>query len=58
MKLEHAEDLSLFIAELNSETDRGLPLVATSLIDEKLHDTIESFLTSQKSSSRLLDTPR
>jgi hypothetical protein len=40
MRLDHAEDLAKFVEELKRETDRGLPLVGTALIDEKLRDTL------------------
>jgi hypothetical protein len=55
MRLDHAEDLAKFVEELKNETDRGLPLVGTALIDEKLRDTIEAFCVTKKSSIKLLD---
>ena len=36
MQLDHVQELGRFVAELNRETDRGLPLVGAALIDEKL----------------------
>ncbi len=55
MLLEHAEDLSAFLSELQQETDRGLPLVGAALIDEKLLRTLEAFFVkSGKSAERLL----
>lgn len=57
MLLEHAEDLASFVNELQAETDRGLPLVGAALIDEKLHNTLESFLIKGKSAKKLLTTP-
>jgi len=57
MLLEHAEDLASFVNELQAETDRGLPLVGAALIDEKLHNTLESFLIEGKSSKKLLSQP-
>ena len=57
MKTDHIEDLASFLKELQKETDRGLPLVGTSLIDEKLRDTLEAFFLSGKSSKKLLDEP-
>lgn len=55
MRFDHAEDLARFVEELKKETDRGLPLVGTALIDEKLRDTLESFFISKKSAHKLLD---
>lgn len=57
MLLEHAEDLAHFIKELQSETDRGLPLVGAALIDEKLLNTLESFFVKGKSAEKLLSAP-
>jgi hypothetical protein len=57
MLLKHAEDLSSFLKELQSETDRGLPLVGASLIDEKLLRTLESFLINCKAQKKLLKEP-
>jgi len=55
MRLDHAEDLARFIEELKAETDRGLPLVGTALIDEKLRETLKAFFTNGKSSNKLLN---
>jgi hypothetical protein len=55
--LEHAEDLASFVSELQAETDRGLPLVGTALIDEKLHNTLDSFFIKGKSAKKLLNDP-
>lgn len=55
MKDNHAEDLLKFTEELQKETDRGLPLVGTALIDEKLLETLNSFFIKCKSSKRLLE---
>lgn len=57
MLVEHAEDLASFVKELQSETDRGLPLVGASLIDEKLLNTLESFFVDGKSATKLLSAP-
>lgn len=54
MRLDHAEDLAKFVEELNRETDRGLPLVAAALIDEKLFETLQAFFVEGKSSNKLL----
>lgn len=57
MLLEHAEDLSAFLSELQRETDRGLPLVGAALIDEKLLRTLEAFFVkSGKCAERLLNS--
>ena len=57
MRLDRAEDLAKFVAELQRETDRGLPLVGTALIDEKLRDTLEAFFIEGKLANKLLDEP-
>ncbi|MDQ3287742.1 MAG: transcriptional regulator [Pseudomonadota bacterium] len=54
MKEEDTADLAHFFSELQRETDRGLPLVAAALIDEKLLDALQSFLCLGKASERLL----
>jgi len=54
MRLDHAEDLAKFVEELKRETDRGLPLVGTALIDEKLLETLQAFFVEGKSSNKLL----
>ncbi|TBT23902.1 transcriptional regulator [Vibrio parahaemolyticus] len=54
MLVEHAVDLGEFVTELQSETDRGLPLVGAALIDEKLSKTLESFFVGGKSTKNLL----
>lgn len=55
MRIEDIKDLSKYIEELKRETDRGLPLVAMALLDEKLRDTLESFCVNKKSAVKLLD---
>lgn len=57
MKHQDVQELSSFLLELQRETDRGLPLVGAALIDEKLHDTLESFLCEGKVSHGLLKDP-
>lgn len=57
MQPEHLKDFRSFIYELQKETDRGLPLVGTSLVDEKLRDILEAFFIEHKVSSKLLDEP-
>ena len=54
MRLDHAEDLAQFVDELKRETDRGLPLVAAALLDEKLLETLSAFFCMGKSAERLL----
>ncbi|MFT5592783.1 MAG: mannitol operon repressor [Oceanicoccus sp.] len=54
MLVEHAEDLASFVKELQSETDRGLPLVGAALIDEKLSKTLESYFIKSKATKKLL----
>ena len=55
MYVNDAEDLSKFPEELKKETDRGLPLVGTVLIDEKLRDTLDAFFIGGKINSKLLN---
>ncbi len=55
MLLSTAEDLAKFVDELNRETDRGLPLVATSLIDHLLQETLRAFFCENKSVAFLID---
>jgi mannitol operon repressor len=51
-----AEDLVSFIDELGQETDRGLPLVAAALIDDRLAEkTIRSFLRPGPLAAKLID---
>ena len=57
MNPDDLKDLSSFFRELQQETDRGLPLVAAALIDEKLLETLQSFLCPGKSADRLLIDP-
>lgn len=51
---EDVKNLNAFLSELQQETDRGLPLVAAALIDEKLSETLEMFFTNNRSSKKLL----
>lgn len=46
MLLSTAQDLAKFIEELKRETDRGLPLVAAALIDDRLTETLRAFFVS------------
>lgn len=49
------KDLSAFLREFQSETDRGAALVGAALIDQKLADTLRSFFVLGKTASALLD---
>lgn len=55
MLLSTAEDLAKFVAELKRETDRGLPLVGSALIDDRLTETLRSFFCESPSASKLID---
>lgn len=55
MRPEETKDLTTFLAELQRESDRGLPLVGTAFIDQKLRDTLESLFIEDKVANRLLD---
>lgn len=55
MRVADAEDLAKFVEELKRETDRGLPLVGSALIDDKLLETLRSFFCEGRSSNKLLD---
>ena len=55
MLLSTAEDLSGFVEELKRETDRGLPLVAAALIDDRLTETLRAFFCEVPSVGKLLD---
>jgi hypothetical protein len=49
------KDLSLFLQELQGESDRGLALVGASVLDEKLRATLAAFMAESGAASRLLD---
>lgn len=55
MRPDDIEDLTHFLEELNRETDRGLPLVAAALIDERLEETLRSFFCEGRTATKLLD---
>jgi hypothetical protein len=57
MQPKDLDDLSLFLRELQSESDRGLALVGASVIDDKLRATLKSFLVDCKAGTKLLDEP-
>ena len=54
MLLSTGEDLAVFMKELQSETDRGLPLVAAALIDDLLSETLRSFFIENGSADKIL----
>jgi mannitol operon repressor len=55
MRTEDLKDLSKFLHELQTESDRGLALVGASVIDDKLASSIRSFLADCKVVHRLVD---
>jgi mannitol operon repressor len=55
MLLSTAEDLAKFVEELRRETDRGLPLVAAALIDDRLAETLRKFFVESPSTTKLVD---
>ena len=55
MLISTAIDLGEFVEELKQETDRGLPLVAAALIDDKLAETLRSFFCNVPAAGKLLD---
>ena len=57
MLLSTAEGLANFVAELKRETDRGLALVATALIDDRLLETLRAFFCKSPVATKLLDEP-
>ena len=48
-----ALELSDFLHDFNEESDRGMALVAASLLDERLKGIIEAFLFEQSQSQQL-----
>ena len=54
MHTEDRIDFESFLRELQSESDRGLALIAAALIDEKLLETLLSFLCGDEVKERLL----
>jgi DNA-binding MltR family transcriptional regulator len=54
MHPEDTLDLDSFLRELQRESDRGLALVAAALIDEKLLETLQSFMCECKAAEKLL----
>jgi hypothetical protein len=55
MRDAELKDFSAFLHEFQSETDRGAALVGAALIDQKLADTLRSFLVAGKTAAELLD---
>jgi len=50
------KDLYRFLAELQAETDRGLALVAASVLDDKLRAILASILVENSAAQRLIDS--
>ncbi|HTU64323.1 MAG TPA: MltR family transcriptional regulator [Steroidobacteraceae bacterium] len=55
MREEDIKDLSAFLREFQAETDRGLPLVAAAVVDEKLEKALAGFFRETGAAKRLLD---
>ncbi len=55
MRLADAADVAHFVAELQHESDRGLPLIGGALIDNLLADTLRFFFCENKEVEKLLD---
>ena len=56
MRPEDLNDLSRFLRELQTESDRGLALVGASVVDDKLGSTLASlFLVDCKATPKLID---
>lgn len=54
MREEDVKDLSQFLQEFQSETDRGAALVGAALIDLRLSETLKAFFVDCSSSRALL----
>lgn len=55
MRERDLQDFSEFLAEFQSETDRGAALVGAALLDQRLLDTLKAFLVDDKISAGLLE---
>ncbi len=55
MRTDDLNDLSRFLGELQAESGRGLALVGTSVLDDKLRATLGSFFIECNAASRLLE---
>jgi mannitol operon repressor len=55
MRNADLNDLSKFLRELQAESDRGLALVAASVLDDKLRGALDALLVEGGAASRLLD---
>src|SRR4051812_16444590 len=55
MQDDDLKDLSRFLAELQAESDRGLALVGAAVIDDRLRETLASFVVEGPLGARLLD---
>lgn len=49
------QDITRFVEELGSESDRGLPLIAAAFIDDRLAETLRAFFRPIRSATKLLD---
>jgi mannitol operon repressor len=56
MRNADLEDLGRFLRELQTESDRGLALVAASVLDDKLRGVLASFFVEGNAASSLLDS--
>jgi len=55
MRDHDVKDLSAFLAEFQSETDRGAALVGAAIIDHRLSETLRAFMVTKTASAELLD---
>lgn len=55
MRDDDLTNLSRFLEELQSESDRGLALVGPAVIDDKLRETLAAFFVQGVEASRLLE---
>jgi mannitol operon repressor len=55
MRSDDLNDLSRFLRELQTESDRGLALVGASVVDDKLGSTLRSFFVDCKAVPKLVD---
>lgn len=55
MEATDVEYLARFLGELQTETDRGLPLVGAALIDARLQETLRAFMCEHRTAGKLLD---
>ena len=55
MRDDELKNLSRFLHELQSESDRGPVLVGAAVVDDKLRETLTAFFGEGAEGSRLLD---